>query len=269
MQFNREIRPILAANCFACHGPDEDKRQADLRLDTHEGALADLGGHAAIVPGKPEASELVRRISSDDPDERMPPAESGKNVSPSPDRAGAALDRRRRQVAGALGRRRRSPGRNCRRPRRRQAATNPIDPFVRRSWRSTVWRLARGRPRHAGPPAVVRPDWACRPRRKKSTRSSADTSARRLREAGRPAAWPRRTTASGWPCTGSTWCAIADTNGYPRRQPSRHRPVSRLRDSTRSTTTCRSTASRSSNWPATCCPTPRASSRSPRATTGC
>lgn len=81
VDFNREIRPILAANCFACHGPDAAERQADLRLDTREGALADLGGHAALAPGKPEASELVRRISATDALERMPPADSGKKLS--------------------------------------------------------------------------------------------------------------------------------------------------------------------------------------------
>ncbi len=82
VDFNREIRPILAANCFACHGPDAAERQAELRLDTREGALAELGGHAALAPGKPEASELVRRISTTDALERMPPADSGKKLSP-------------------------------------------------------------------------------------------------------------------------------------------------------------------------------------------
>lgn len=81
VDFNREIRPILAANCFACHGPDAAERQADLRLDTREGALANRDGHAALAPGKPEASELVRRISATDALERMPPADSGKKLS--------------------------------------------------------------------------------------------------------------------------------------------------------------------------------------------
>ena len=75
IDFNRDIRPILSSACFSCHGPDDDSREADLRLDTHDGALADLGDYAAIVPGNAEESEAMRRILSEDPDERMPPAE--------------------------------------------------------------------------------------------------------------------------------------------------------------------------------------------------
>ncbi len=81
VDFNREIRPILAANCFACHGPDTAERKSNLRLDTREGAFADLGGHAALSAGKPDESELVRRISSSDADEAMPPPESGKKLT--------------------------------------------------------------------------------------------------------------------------------------------------------------------------------------------
>ncbi len=66
--FSREILPILSDRCLACHGPDETKREADLRLDTREGATAHV-----IVPGKPAESELLRRIMSNDPDEVMPP----------------------------------------------------------------------------------------------------------------------------------------------------------------------------------------------------
>jgi Protein of unknown function (DUF1553)/Protein of unknown function (DUF1549)/Planctomycete cytochrome C len=72
-RFNRDIRPILSGHCYACHGPDSGTRQAELRLDTQE------GGHEwAIVPGDAEGSEVIARISSDDPDLRMPPAESKK-----------------------------------------------------------------------------------------------------------------------------------------------------------------------------------------------
>ncbi len=76
VDFARDIRPILSENCFVCHGPDEGTRQTDLRLDTFEGATFDLGGYAAVVPGKPDESELYRRIASNDSDERMPPADS-------------------------------------------------------------------------------------------------------------------------------------------------------------------------------------------------
>ncbi len=84
IDFNREIRPILSNACFTCHGPDRGARKGlavPLRLDTEEGARADLGDHAAIVPGKPDESEALRRISSEDLSERMPPPKSGKKLS--------------------------------------------------------------------------------------------------------------------------------------------------------------------------------------------
>lgn len=74
IDFARHIRPILSNRCFVCHGPDEGTREADLRLDTKEGALADLGGYHAVVAGKPEESEIFLRISEKDEDMRMPPA---------------------------------------------------------------------------------------------------------------------------------------------------------------------------------------------------
>jgi hypothetical protein len=82
IDFNRQIRSILSNRCFACHGPDEEERAADLRFDTAEGAMADLGGHSAIVPGRPEASVLIERITSTDPDLRMPPSTHGEPLSP-------------------------------------------------------------------------------------------------------------------------------------------------------------------------------------------
>jgi hypothetical protein len=82
VEFNRDIRPILADNCFACHGPDKNQRKADLRLDVEEGALAVRGNVRPIVPGKPGASELWRRISVAEVKERMPPAKFGKRLTP-------------------------------------------------------------------------------------------------------------------------------------------------------------------------------------------
>jgi hypothetical protein len=76
--FNRDVRPILSGNCFYCHGPDAKHREADLRLDSWEGATADLGGYAAIVPGKPDDSTLIKRVTSTETDERMPPPASKK-----------------------------------------------------------------------------------------------------------------------------------------------------------------------------------------------
>ena len=79
--FNREIRPILAENCFHCHGPDEKSREGDLRLDTFEGATE--GGEFAepVVPGKPDESELIARIHSKDPEELMPPPDSKRTLT--------------------------------------------------------------------------------------------------------------------------------------------------------------------------------------------
>src|SRR5262249_22944850 len=83
VDFNRQVRPILSENCFACHGPDEKQRKAKLRFDTKEGVFAKLrGGGSAIVPGKVEESELVRRITAEETSERMPPVKSGKKMKP-------------------------------------------------------------------------------------------------------------------------------------------------------------------------------------------
>src|SRR5438445_8667090 len=81
LHFHRDIRPILSETCFQCHGPDEKQRKAHLRLDTKDGAFAELDGHFAIVAGKLEESRLWQRITSKDPEERMPPAKSGKKLS--------------------------------------------------------------------------------------------------------------------------------------------------------------------------------------------
>ncbi|MFO0834269.1 MAG: DUF1553 domain-containing protein [Phycisphaerales bacterium] len=84
ISFNKQIRPILSDRCFRCHGPDSAARKADLRLDSIEGATADLGaGYGALVPGDADNSELVARINSNDPDEVMPPPESKLSLSPS------------------------------------------------------------------------------------------------------------------------------------------------------------------------------------------
>jgi hypothetical protein len=82
LSFNRDIRPIIGDTCLKCHGFDAKARQADLRLDTREGALADLGdGFGAIVPGHPEQSEAIRRLLTNDPDDKMPPPESGLKLT--------------------------------------------------------------------------------------------------------------------------------------------------------------------------------------------
>ena len=83
VSFNRDIRPILADACFQCHGADEKQRKAGLRLDVKDLALKPAeSGTVAIVPGKPIESELVKRLLADDDNVRMPPANSGKKITP-------------------------------------------------------------------------------------------------------------------------------------------------------------------------------------------
>ena len=82
VDFSRDVRRILSDKCFKCHGPDATARQAGLRLDTREGATTELeSGQRAIAPGKSAESALVQRITTDDVDERMPPADSGKTLT--------------------------------------------------------------------------------------------------------------------------------------------------------------------------------------------
>ena len=83
VNYNREIRRILSNNCFKCHGPDAEERKAGLRLDIRAEALKRTElGHKAIVPGKPAASALVRRINSPKPDFIMPPPDSNRKLLP-------------------------------------------------------------------------------------------------------------------------------------------------------------------------------------------
>ncbi|MFO0945184.1 MAG: DUF1553 domain-containing protein [Planctomycetota bacterium] len=77
IEYNRDVRPILSEACFACHGPDSAARKADLRLDRRDDAMT----ASALVPGKPEESEALRRILSTDPEEVMPPPSSHKEVT--------------------------------------------------------------------------------------------------------------------------------------------------------------------------------------------
>lgn len=76
VRFNRDIRPILSENCLFCHGPDSNHREADLQLD-----VEDIAKEHSIVPGKPDDSELIKRLLTTDVDERMPPPDSGKELT--------------------------------------------------------------------------------------------------------------------------------------------------------------------------------------------
>lgn len=80
IDFNRDIRPILSDKCFACHGPDAEHREAELRLDVREAATEDRGGYAAVVAGNADASEAIKRITAEEDYMRMPPEDSGKSL---------------------------------------------------------------------------------------------------------------------------------------------------------------------------------------------
>ncbi|HSZ57642.1 MAG TPA: PSD1 and planctomycete cytochrome C domain-containing protein [Tepidisphaeraceae bacterium] len=83
LSFSRDVRPILAENCFKCHGHDDQQRKAKLRLDLPDSETVPAkSGAIAIVPGNPEQSELVKRITASSPDDRMPPASSNKHLTP-------------------------------------------------------------------------------------------------------------------------------------------------------------------------------------------
>lgn len=83
VNFNRDVLPLLSNHCFRCHGPDAESREAGLRLDRAQSALEELdSGDQAVVPGNVEASELMARITSDDEDLRMPPADIGPPLKP-------------------------------------------------------------------------------------------------------------------------------------------------------------------------------------------
>ena len=81
VDFTRDIRPILSNHCFQCHGPDDDSREADLRLDSLKEATTEHDGHAAIVVGDAAQSNVIHRVKSDDADLKMPPEEFGKPLT--------------------------------------------------------------------------------------------------------------------------------------------------------------------------------------------
>ncbi len=81
IRYSRDIRPILAKKCLTCHGPDEENRDSEFRLDTEEGAFEDRDGVQGIVAGKPEESQVYQRIISEDEDEIMPPVDSKQTLT--------------------------------------------------------------------------------------------------------------------------------------------------------------------------------------------
>src|SRR5215217_2850321 len=82
VDFARDVLPILSDTCFKCHGPDEKERKGGLRLDLPDAASTGGESGPAFVPGKPEESELMKRLQPADPDDLMPPKKSGKTLKP-------------------------------------------------------------------------------------------------------------------------------------------------------------------------------------------
>ncbi|NOX99825.1 MAG: hypothetical protein GXP30_08870, partial [Verrucomicrobia bacterium] len=96
--FNRDIRPILSENCLHCHGRDAGSREADLRLDLRENAIAKhADARPAIVPGNPDSSDLIKRITTRDQDDLMPPAKDHDALEP------AEIDLLRRWIKAGRG----------------------------------------------------------------------------------------------------------------------------------------------------------------------
>ncbi|MBK9171223.1 MAG: DUF1553 domain-containing protein [Bryobacterales bacterium] len=131
IRFNRDIRPIFSDRCFACHGPDQANRKSALRLDLEQAAKSDLGkGRAGIVPGDPERSEVYKRIVSDKPALRMPPAYAGH--APLSERDGSLIREWIRQGARYEAHWAFLAPESPRRPATRLSGwiRNPIDAFV-------------------------------------------------------------------------------------------------------------------------------------------
>ena len=126
IQFNRDVRPILSDKCFACHGPDEKKRDSGLRLDIREQAVRPAeSGDIAIVPGRPEASQMIVRLTTKDRDDLMPPPKTHKTIS------AQELATLRRWISEGATYQGHWAFLPPERPALPMAAANPIDAFIR------------------------------------------------------------------------------------------------------------------------------------------
>ena len=82
VSFDRDIRPVLSDLCFTCHGPDSQQRKSGLRLDQREGLFGVRDGQSVVVAGVPDASLLIQRVTSADPDLQMPPPDFERRLLP-------------------------------------------------------------------------------------------------------------------------------------------------------------------------------------------
>ena len=131
VDFNDQVRPILSRHCFKCHGPDDKGRKAKLRLDREEGRSRPASsGERPIVPGKPDESELVRRIFADEPDERMPPRSANSHAFRKRAADPQAMGCRRGEVRRCTGRFVKPVRPEIPNVSDRRCVRNPIDAFV-------------------------------------------------------------------------------------------------------------------------------------------
>ena len=195
LRFNRDIRPILSDKCFHCHGPDPKKRDSGLRLDVREEAIKERDGIRAIVPGKPDESDMLVRIASHDKDEMMPPPKSKLGAADAGGgRDAAAVDRGGRGVREALGFHPAAAGR----PRRASM----------RSWRRASPRAGSKPQPEADRNTLIRRvsfDLTGLPPTPAEVAAFVkDDAPGRLRDGSWIGCSPRRATASAWRWIGST-----------------------------------------------------------------
>ena len=219
VDFNRDVRPILSDNCFACHGPDDKHRMANLRLDTEEGLFADRGSYRIVAPGDLAKSRLLARISATAPASRMPPQQAGTTLTE------AQIATMRKWIEqGAKWERHWAfvPPQRPAMPavRNEKWARNPIDRLVlARLEREATQALARGRPRHPAAPPELRPHRPAAYRPPRWTLSSPTSPPTPMRSRW-TACWRCRSTASAWRCSGSIWPAMPThtaTTSIPQR----------------------------------------------------
>ena len=207
VDYDREIRPILAKNCFSCHGQDETHRAKGLRLDRRESAVTELpDGALAIVPGEPEASELIGRVTEEDESMRMPPRKSGNRLSP------AEIDLLRRWIDEGAS----TPSTGPLSPRPTGRCPTVQRPVLAAQW-DRFWILDRLEREGLKPSPEADRELLLRRRQPRPPRPSPDAGrdrrlrprpgARRLREGRRPVPCRQPPTASAGRGSGSTWPA--------------------------------------------------------------
>ena len=228
VDFDRDVRPILSDNCFACHGPDEKRRMANLRLDTEDGLFADRGSYQIVVPGDPAKSRLLARISAANRATRMPPPQAGTTLTDAQIATIRKWIEQGAKWAAPLGFRAAAAARPAGRPQREVGAQSdrPLRPGAPGTGRPEA--LARGRPRHAAAPPQLRPHRPAAHARR-GGRLPRRQVRRRLRETGGP---PARLAAVRR-AHGDAVARSGPLRRYPRlphRLAARHVEVARLGD---------------------------------------